>query len=644
MSSGRHALIVATDTYEDEGLEHLLAPGEDAVALAGVLGNSEIGGFGVEVVRNGSAYMVSRRVEDFFADRSRSDSLLLHFSCHGLKNASGQLFFAAADTLPQRLSSSAVSADFVRGCMAECRARNIVLLLDCCYGGAFMEGMVPRAAGDVNVLDAFSEEGLASGHGYAVITASNAMEYAFEGTRLSTDRQVCPSVFTRALTSGLASGEADLDADGRVSVNELYDYVYERVRQENPHQTPSRSINLQGDVYLARSSRRRTGGEGLPEELRLAVSSPEVFSRRGAVTELCRLLQSQDGEVADAACRALHGLVRNDIRSIADEASQALAEVTVRPSPERLDFGRVSQYESEPHRRIQLLGPLLARDCVPRPHDDWIHVSVEADAFDVSVDTRRLGNLEGTLTLEGRTGDTDLPVTVEVLPAHGPAPVETDPPHAPEHRRGQHGFGVGASASGPRFAPAPPLSTPLRKLHPTGPVPEPESQVTPPGREALPRSPDALSLAGVWARSAARVIDYGLVFLFALGAVFVMLVVVSVLGVSASVVDTFAEVVLVLFFLGWGVLLFLYDWLFLRYRGATFGKMLLGLRVVSARDGGPLSHGQAAGRAALFGLPQTIPLLGHLLILFECLPARTDPWKRAGHDRRARTLVLRTRT
>jgi len=47
------------------------------------------------------------------------------------------------------------SADFVQQCMRASRSRSIVLLLDCCYGGAFSQGVTVRAAGNVNVLDSF---------------------------------------------------------------------------------------------------------------------------------------------------------------------------------------------------------------------------------------------------------------------------------------------------------------------------------------------------------------------------------------------------------------------------------------------------------------------------------------------------------
>ena len=36
-------------------------------------------------------------------------------------------------------------------------------------------------------------------------------------------------MFTRYLVDGLKTGEADTDADGRITLDELYDYVYPQV-------------------------------------------------------------------------------------------------------------------------------------------------------------------------------------------------------------------------------------------------------------------------------------------------------------------------------------------------------------------------------------------------------------------------------
>lgn len=331
MAGRRRALIVANDVYENEGLTHLLAPGADAEALAAVLGDPEIGGFDVHVVRNEPSYVIQGQIEDLFSDSRPEDVLLLHFSCHGLKNESGELFFAARNTRPNRLGSSAISADFVQRCMRASRSRSIVLLLDCCYGGAFSRGVTVRAAGDINVLDSFPGGRLGGGRGRAVITASSAVEYAFEGDRLADDQERRPSVFTSALVDGLATGDADRDQDGWVSLNELYDYVFDRVRELNPHQTPSRDVEMQGELYLARRSRPVTTPSPLPPDLQGVIDNPLANVRAGAVQELARLERGSHAGLALAARQALESLANDDSRMVAAAAAEALASIPSSP-------------------------------------------------------------------------------------------------------------------------------------------------------------------------------------------------------------------------------------------------------------------------------------------------------------------------
>lgn len=254
-AAGRKALIIANDEYERE-LQKLQAPSADAAELGRVLADPHIGDFIVRDIRNQPSYAIQAEIEDLFADGRPDDLLLLHFSCHGLKNDSGELFFAAPNTRPNRLGSTAVSAEFIHGCMRACRSRRIVLLLDCCYGGAFSSGFRARAGQSANVLDSFPRQRLGGGRGKVVITASSAMEYAFEGNDLA-DGRPQPSVFTAALVRGLETGDADRDEDGWISLNELYDYIFDEVRERSPHQTPSRQVDLQGELYIARSPARR---------------------------------------------------------------------------------------------------------------------------------------------------------------------------------------------------------------------------------------------------------------------------------------------------------------------------------------------------------------------------------------------------
>src|SRR5207302_11445117 len=166
----------------------------------------------------------------------------------GVKDDDGRLYFAAGDTKRQWLASTAVPAAYLNDLMAHCRARSIVVLLDCCYSGAF----VPDSKGDQGV---HLKEKL-SGRGRAILTASNAIEYAWQGEDLSGRGEA--SVFTSAVIQGLETGEADRDSDGKVSIDDLYKHVYERVREVKPGQTPLLWLGLQGDLYIAWNPYPRT--------------------------------------------------------------------------------------------------------------------------------------------------------------------------------------------------------------------------------------------------------------------------------------------------------------------------------------------------------------------------------------------------
>ncbi|MEU7740629.1 caspase family protein [Nonomuraea sp. NPDC049158] len=324
LSGTRMALIVASDEYADPGLRRLRAPSLDAQALARVLGDRRIGGFDVRTMLNETTQDVNEAVEEFFADRDPDDLLLLHFSGHGVKDESGELYFATPTTKLNRLAATAVPAEFVNRRMSRSRSRRIVLLLDCCYAGAFARGALPRAGLGVNVEEQFG------GRGRVVITASNAMEYAFDGTELADTQELSPSVFTSALVEGLESGEADRDSDGYVAIDELYDHVYDTVRRTTPSQTPGKwTFDVQGDMYIARRARPVSRPVSLPEELQHAIDHPIAKIRAGAVGELERLRHSRHEGLALAARLALEALADDDSRLVSGAATKALgAEAT----------------------------------------------------------------------------------------------------------------------------------------------------------------------------------------------------------------------------------------------------------------------------------------------------------------------------
>ncbi|HZO68988.1 MAG TPA: caspase family protein [Kribbellaceae bacterium] len=320
LTGTRSALIIASRGYQDPGLGQLRSPAHDAEALARVLGDPMIGGFDVTTLLDAPSYEIGEAVEEFFADRSPDDLLLMHFSCHGVKDEGGELYFATSNTKLRRLGATAVAADFVNRRMSRSRSRRIVLLLDCCYAGAFERGMTARAGTTVNIEEQFG------GRGRAVITASSSMEYAFEGDRLADAHELAPSVFTSALVEGLDTGEADRDQDGQVSLDELYDYVYDKVRVVTPNQTPGKwTFGVQGDIYVARRARPVTTPVPLPSELQQAIDHPIAGIRVGAIQELARLMRSQHAGLALAARLALEQLAEDDSRAVIAAASEALA-------------------------------------------------------------------------------------------------------------------------------------------------------------------------------------------------------------------------------------------------------------------------------------------------------------------------------
>ncbi|MDL5205158.1 caspase family protein [Streptomyces sp. ALI-76-A] len=475
MTGPRHALIIANDRYDDQGLKKLRAPAQDATALAAVLHDPEIGDFEVDVVRNEPAHVMRREIQLFFNDRRRDDVMVLHFSCHGIKSESGELYFAAKDTDPRLLDATAVPAQFVRQCMSRSRAGSTVLFLDCCYGGAFSRGSSSvRATGEVNVLESFGSDPSPGGRGWAVITASNSMEYAFEGPELAENSAPRPSVFTRAVVQGLESGEADLDEDGEISCDELYDYVFDHVRDQNPNQTPSRTVEMQGDLHLAHSRRGRIKIAGVPSPPYLldAIGSDNPLTRQGAVQELRSRLHDDSLPIAEGARHDLEKIARDDIRQIADQAVAALREIRLAPSPHHLDFGTVQHGSTPPQQTVTLGGPPLARHCVAQSQQSWLRVEPSTTGLNVRVETNTEGHLTGDIVLKGVVGEASVHVEVEVEPTQEQTVVVHTPP--------------------PRPAPDPPPPAPPPFPPPPSPPPSsPPAQSRPRTRQRTQAAPPA---------------------------------------------------------------------------------------------------------------------------------------------------------
>ncbi|GAA0994545.1 hypothetical protein GCM10009555_087240 [Acrocarpospora macrocephala] len=307
-------------TYADPAFSGLRAPAEDAVNLADVLGDPEIGGFSVSSLVDRSAQDIRRSIDDLLSSCGLDDLLLLYLSCHGVLDARGRLYFAATDTHKSHLASTGIESSWLLDQLDECRARRQVLILDCCFSGAF----AGRAKGETEID--LRRHLVGHGRGRAVLTASRAGEYSFEGEPL--DQGATGSVFTTGLIEGIRSGSADQDKDGYISVEDSYDYAYKYVQRHGAAQTPQRWLfGAEGSIYLARNP---VGIPitpiKLPDALYSALTNPYPEVRVGAINVLAGWLLSGDPEQMYTARKELEQISSTDIAKVASVAQSILAD------------------------------------------------------------------------------------------------------------------------------------------------------------------------------------------------------------------------------------------------------------------------------------------------------------------------------
>ncbi|BAL87628.1 hypothetical protein AMIS_24080 [Actinoplanes missouriensis 431] len=320
--AGRYALLIANYDYQDAGLRKLVAPPHDAESLAAVLGDPAIAGFQVTTLVNEPSHRVGQAIGEFYHERHHDDLVLLYFSGHGLKDDAGHLHLAMANTRRDNLLFTALSADHVDQAMESCRSRRKILILDCCYSGAYRSGQRTKAGGDVHTLEKFQ------GRGRAVLTASDSTQYSFEGEQAYGEG--VRSVFTKHLVAGLRDGTADLDGDGDVTLDELYSYVYDRVVEEVPHQQPKKQEDIQGRLVLARNVNWT-----LPAYLKPLLESQLPDIRLKAVEELGRVHQAGNGAVRQRILQEMTRLTEDDSRKVSAAAKAWLGSSPIpTPAPE----------------------------------------------------------------------------------------------------------------------------------------------------------------------------------------------------------------------------------------------------------------------------------------------------------------------
>ncbi len=181
------ALLIGVSEYEP-GLNLLPKAVKDVEAVQRVLQNADLGGFDeVKILTNPDRVAMEAEVESLFCDRAKDDLVLLFFSGHGVKDDSGKLYFATRNTRKNRrgelVRSTAVPSNFVLEVMNNSRSKRQVVVLDCCFSGAFAEDMTAKDDGSVDIQHQLGAEGR------AVLTSSTS-------THTHLNRKILGSTFS----------------------------------------------------------------------------------------------------------------------------------------------------------------------------------------------------------------------------------------------------------------------------------------------------------------------------------------------------------------------------------------------------------------------------------------------------------------
>ncbi|MBE9098029.1 caspase family protein [Vacuolonema iberomarrocanum] len=272
MAEGRKFALLIGVADSVSGFKPLHCPLNGIAALRDILANPKIGGFdpaNISHLPNPSVSQMRSAIGEMFSRCGHQDLVLLYFTGHGVTDEHGDFYFTTQETQTFENGSlnrgTAVDAIFVREEMRKCSSRRQVAILDCCFSGAFPDGVLAMNDQTVDV------ERQLGGEGRAVLTAATSTQYALEqeGEELS--------VYTRYLVEGLQTGAAVPDGGELIRAGDLHDYIRDRLKTAAAAMSPQ--------IYAARDGREIVIAKAqIDNELRFRKLIPEYVREDGQIS------------------------------------------------------------------------------------------------------------------------------------------------------------------------------------------------------------------------------------------------------------------------------------------------------------------------------------------------------------------------
>jgi uncharacterized caspase-like protein len=242
------AVVVGISEYENKAIPPLHFADADAGAFADFLRKPEGGGFQPDHMRvliNKEATLANVKIAfvEFLSQAIDKDLVMIFFAGHGAPDPArpANLFFLTHDTDPSRLGTTAYPMWDMRTLLErQLSAKRIVVFSDACHSGGISSDFATRGVNTTssNLINQYLADLARTKEGIVMFTASAAGEVSQELPDLG------HGVFTYYLLEGMR-GEADLNNDYTVTINELMQYVEDQVKRKTKGaQNPTRSQTM----------------------------------------------------------------------------------------------------------------------------------------------------------------------------------------------------------------------------------------------------------------------------------------------------------------------------------------------------------------------------------------------------------------
>ncbi len=313
----RTALLILNSEFSDPGIAKLPRVQTEMEALSRVLSSPQGGEFEVAVLENENVQVLREQIVRLFKDQQEEDVLLVHYAGLALQDQFGGMYLAAADTQSEVLDATGLPLRMMRDQLDRTRSTHKLVILDCPTIAAY-SGATDILGSTSAILSALEGDG----RGRMIIASSDIVAGALEGEQVSGDAKA--SALGRLILAGLAEGKADLNSDGQISAEELYEFVYRQSLSEAPSMPMPRKFASSdfGPLRVARNPVLQPAD--LPDELKNALASSLPWMREGAIGELERLLTSEDKSVSHSAHEALTSLSSDPTPQISASATAIL--------------------------------------------------------------------------------------------------------------------------------------------------------------------------------------------------------------------------------------------------------------------------------------------------------------------------------